>query len=145
MKSLSILACVLIGAVTCQAQQTPDQLVRGNLRFFEHLLEAASGPHGQVQSDHYGLNSAEGKVLMGIAQQFKLQENALEKQFYTALEQKDTATMAQIRAQRAQLLIDSAVQLMQQLDADGASRIANRVAASNRIGPVLPDVPPTVP
>jgi hypothetical protein len=85
---------------------------------------ATPGAHQQAYLDHLGLSSPPDRQLtLKIAAQFHAQEDSLRQQVGSALAQGNLARLAAIRAERSQLLVQTATQLMRQLTPDGVKRI----------------------
>lgn len=135
--TLLLLASLACG--TLVAEQTARQLVEEHIAFFEHLfatVASTSGVHQRSYLDHLGLSEAQGQVVVKIAGQFQSQENTLRRQAEMALSEKRSdmdSRLAQLRSQRAQLLLQTAMQIIQELGTDGSSRIkeyVQRVAAA---------------
>jgi hypothetical protein len=120
------------------AQSTAQETVEKNIWFFEHLLTSVATLSGVQQQDHvqqFKLPEAQGQTLMKVAAVFKTQEDVLRQQVYASLAHdapaQQAATLAQLRTQRQQLLLDTALALMQQLGPDGASRLTDYIARVN--------------
>jgi len=119
-------------------QQTPQDAVTKHKAFFEQLIVSLAGSMGvnlEAQFDHLGLTKSERQVATAILRGFVAQEDALRHQSDGALKQVGIGrenALAAIRGQRAKLMADSCVNLLQQIGPGSAQRsqdMADRVEA----------------
>jgi hypothetical protein len=135
---LTILAVCFIS--TLGSQPSTTQLFQKNLNFFEYLLESTATTAGADQKAFLTtihLSAANGAVLVQISSAFKQQEEMLAQQANAVLARQDNSEIStvlpQIRAQRAALLQQQSLNLMQQLDADGLSRLQALIAKYQQV------------
>jgi hypothetical protein len=124
-------SCGGYGAIQAPERQVDPQAVASNVAIFEHIftaLPALSSVHRQAYLDHLGLSSQRDREVMeATAAQFQSQEDAFTQRAYAALSVGDAATHAEVVGQRAELLANTAVQLLGEHSVAGASRIASFV------------------
>jgi len=119
----------LAGAGLAAAQQATQQavVVENSVPLFEHFLTdlaSSSGAFQQAYLDHHGLTGLDRQTAVSVAAAFGTQELVLRQQANAALAAKNPGGLAQVRSQRAQLIINAGTQLMQQLSADGVSKFS---------------------
>ena len=119
-----------------------DQLVSSNIEFFEHLLTSLATLSGVPRQDylqHLKMNGAQERILSEAATSFKAREDVLRQSANAILSQgsgpEQSFALGQVRAQRSQLLLQSATKLMQSLDAEGVARLADRIEQVNALNP----------
>jgi hypothetical protein len=121
-----------------------EQLVVGNIEFFEHLLTSVASLSGVQREDylqHLKMNKSQERIIVETATRFKAREDMLRQTANAMLLQssgaEQFAALGEVRAQRNQLLLQSAMSLMKTLDGEGAGRLADRLAHVNALKPKL--------
>jgi hypothetical protein len=121
-------------STTAIGQQSQEQFVRDNIPFFEHMFAVMTMTSNPIQQQsyfgHLKLSELEGQIVLKIVAEFEATQRILREQAYLSLSEKRPdmgSTLSQIRSQRSQLLLGSAMALMERIGPDGAKRIRDYV------------------
>lgn len=131
-----LIVCAASPIALFSQQYSPEQVVADNIAFFEHMFSTigmTSGVHQQSYLEHLKLSSkADRDVVLKVASEFLQNERTLHEQASMALSEKRpemSDKLSNLRSQRNQLLQQSAVRMLRNLDSSAFKRLVDYMQA----------------